>query len=754
MVLAFAGSPEAAVPPLRALAGSRHEVVTVVTQPDKGRGRSRRTSPTPVAAAAEELGIPVLRPATINAPEVVEAIADAGAEALVVVAFGQILRDVVLSRWPCVNVHFSLLPAYRGAAPVERAIMDGVTETGVTTMFMEAGLDTGPILAVERTAIGDEEEGGALLARLSQVGGPLLVRTIDDLEAGRLTPVPQPEEGVSLAPKITAEDRVLDLRRPAAELARRVRALAPHIGATCRIDGEPFKVWRARVVSEPVPPGLSVEEGRLLAALRRRDARDRRAPAARARADGRLGLPARMARPARVDAGMSAAPPVTDGVARERSVALRVLRRVDDGAYADRALAAEVRRAELDPRARAQATRLAYGAVQRRRTLDWLIDGALDRPAALEPAVRDILRLGAYEIAFSDGVPAHAAVDQAVRQARALRGPKVRSSARAGVVNAVMRRLAADAKGRLAELDSGGAGTAALRHSMPDWIAERLIEALGEERRDRRDEGGRRARRVGPALEPAPRPARRARGRAARRLAPRPRDPRGLRRARRVRARVVALVGARPGDRSEPRVAAGGPGRRPGARRAHPRPLRRPGGQDDPPGGPDARGRPHHRGRAAPGPGPRRCATSRARMGAVVDVVEGDALEVPLADGFDAVLVDPPCTGLGVLSSRPDARWRRREESLEPLTRLQQGLLERAMSLVRPGGRVVYSTCTLIAAENEDVVRAVGAPLDDLTAEHPDLAHPRLAGALLTLPHRHGTDGFFIARMRRPGGPA
>ena len=134
-------------------------------------------------------------------------------------------------------------------------------------------------------------------------------------------------------------------------------------------------------------------------------------------------------------------------VARERSVALRVLRRVDEGAYADRALAAEARRAELDPRARAQATRLAYGAVQRRRTLDWLIDGALDRPAALEPAVRDILRLGAYELAFSDGVPARAAVDQAVRQARALRGPKARASARAGVVNAVLRRIADDGAG-------------------------------------------------------------------------------------------------------------------------------------------------------------------------------------------------------------------------------------------------------------------------------------------------------------------
>ena len=126
---------------------------------------------------------------------------------------------------------------------------------------------------------------------------------------------------------------------------------------------------------------------------------------------------------------MSTAAGTAGGITPERVVALRVLRRVDEGAYADRALAAEARRAELDPRARAGATRLAYGAVQRSRTLDWLIDGALDRPAALEPAVRDILRLGAYEVAFSDAIPDHAAVDQAVRQARGLRGEKARSSA-------------------------------------------------------------------------------------------------------------------------------------------------------------------------------------------------------------------------------------------------------------------------------------------------------------------------------------
>jgi 16S rRNA (cytosine967-C5)-methyltransferase len=152
---------------------------------------------------------------------------------------------------------------------------------------------------------------------------------------------------------------------------------------------------------------------------------------------------------------------------------------------------------------------------------------------------------------------------------------------------------------------------------------------------------------------------------------------------------------------------------------------------------------------------PARAATLRAllaRMGAEAEVVEGDAREAEVGEGWDAVLVDPPCTGLGVLSSRPDARWRRREEALAPLTELQSALLARALRLVRPGGRVVYSTCTLIAPENEDVVRGVGAPLDDLAAERPDLAHPRLPGALLTLPHRHGTDGFFIARLRRPEG--
>lgn len=264
MKVAFAGSPDAAVPVLRALAASRHEVTLVVTQPQKARGRSGKPTPTPVGQAATELGLPVIAPTSINADEPMAELDRSDARALCVAAFGQILRAPLLASRPCINVHYSLLPAYRGAAPVERAIMDGLDETGVTIMQMDAGLDTGPMISAERVPMGPDDDAGALLERLGEVGGRLLVEAVDALEAGTLAPVPQPDAGMSLAPKITGEDRPLDPSRAAPELANRVRALSPHIGATLDIDGERFKVWRARARAGSAPPGITNDDGTMV----------------------------------------------------------------------------------------------------------------------------------------------------------------------------------------------------------------------------------------------------------------------------------------------------------------------------------------------------------------------------------------------------------------------------------------------------------------------------------------------------------
>ena len=188
--------------------------------------------------------------------------ADVGA--LCVVAFGQLLKEPLLSEWPCINVHFSILPAYRGAAPVERALMDGVTETGVSIMRMDAGLDTGPVARVVPIAVGEDEDAGTVMDRLSAAAVPALVETFDELGRGSARFVAQSDEGVSFAPKLTEADRVLDIAAPAASLANRVRALSPHIGARLVIDAEPFKIWRARAVPGVSVRGLEHADGRLL----------------------------------------------------------------------------------------------------------------------------------------------------------------------------------------------------------------------------------------------------------------------------------------------------------------------------------------------------------------------------------------------------------------------------------------------------------------------------------------------------------
>jgi methionyl-tRNA formyltransferase len=252
----FLGTPTDAVPPLRALHAAGHDIALVVTQPDRRRGRGGALVPSPVKAAATELGLPVATPE--KAREVVDDVRATEAELGVVVAFGQLLPTALLDAIPLgfVNVHFSLLPRWRGAAPVERAILAGDRETGVCIMALEAGLDTGPVYAQESTPIGADETAGELRARLVGIGTDLLVRTV--AQVATTDPTPQVGEP-TYAEKLTVEEFHLDPAAPAADLVRRVRAGNPRPGAWITVGGKRLKVWRAheedgRLVPDEVQP--------------------------------------------------------------------------------------------------------------------------------------------------------------------------------------------------------------------------------------------------------------------------------------------------------------------------------------------------------------------------------------------------------------------------------------------------------------------------------------------------------------------
>ena len=260
MRLLFAGTPTPALASLEALIASRHEVVAVLTRPDARAGRGRTLAPSPVKARALEAGIPVLTPRTLRDDDVVEQIRALGVDAAPVVAYGNMipsgLLDVPTHGW--VNLHFSVLPAWRGAAPVQHAIMAGDEVTGATTFVIQDGpVDTGPVLGTLTETIRPRDTSGDLLDRLAVAGATLLVRTLDALEAGQLQPVPQPDEGVSRAPKVEAEDARVRWSTPAHVVDRRIRGCTPAPGAwTTLPDGSRLglgPVTVAREVSDLAP---------------------------------------------------------------------------------------------------------------------------------------------------------------------------------------------------------------------------------------------------------------------------------------------------------------------------------------------------------------------------------------------------------------------------------------------------------------------------------------------------------------------
>lgn len=258
--LVFAGTPEPALPALRRLLDSpRHEVIAVLTRPDAASGRRGKPEPSPVAREALDRGIPVLRPARPNSPEFVAELAQLAPDCCAVVAYGALLRDELLAVPPhgWINLHFSLLPAWRGAAPVQAAIAAGDTITGATTFRIEPALDSGPIYGVVTEAIRPTDTAGELLARLAVSGAELLSATLDGIADSTLTPRPQPAEGVSIAPKITVEQARVRWDLPAPVVERRIRAVTPNPGAWTVIGDLRIKLGPVRLGAAsdlPAPP--------------------------------------------------------------------------------------------------------------------------------------------------------------------------------------------------------------------------------------------------------------------------------------------------------------------------------------------------------------------------------------------------------------------------------------------------------------------------------------------------------------------
>ena len=253
MKIIFMGTPEFSVPVLEALA-QRHEILAVYSQPPRPAGRGKADRPSPVQARAEALGLPVRHPVSLRSAAEQQAFAALGADVAVVVAYGLILPQAVLDapRLGCLNIHASLLPRWRGAAPIHRAIMAGDAETGICIMQMEAGLDTGPVLLRQSTAIAPEETTADLHDRLSAMGAALILQALDQLP---LPATPQPDQGVTYAAKIDKAEARIDWTRPATEVDRQIRGLSPFPGAWCDIAGERVKLLRSRPAKGQGEPG-------------------------------------------------------------------------------------------------------------------------------------------------------------------------------------------------------------------------------------------------------------------------------------------------------------------------------------------------------------------------------------------------------------------------------------------------------------------------------------------------------------------
>jgi methionyl-tRNA formyltransferase len=265
MRIVFMGTPDFSVPVLQALVDGGHEIAAIYCQPPRPAGRGKKTRPSPVQVYAQKSGLPVRHPVSLKTPEAQAEFAALNADVAVVVAYGLILPEPVLTapKFGCLNIHASLLPRWRGAAPIHRAIMAGDTQTGVCIMQMDAGLDTGAVLLRASTDISAEETTGTLHDRLSRLGADLILRALDQLPD--LKPLPQSTEGVTYAAKIDKAEARLDWNRPATVVDRHIRGLSPFPGAWCEIGGERVKILSSRLTEGQGAPGEVLDDTLLVA---------------------------------------------------------------------------------------------------------------------------------------------------------------------------------------------------------------------------------------------------------------------------------------------------------------------------------------------------------------------------------------------------------------------------------------------------------------------------------------------------------
>ncbi len=267
MKVVFMGTPDFSVPALEKIA-QHHQVQAVVTQQDRPKGRGHKMQYTPVKEKALELNIPVFQPEKVKNPEFVDILKEMNPDVIVVIAFGQILSKEILDlpKYGCINVHASLLPEYRGAAPIQWAVIDGKKESGVTTMYMAEGLDTGDLIDKKVIELDKKETGGSLFDRLSLIGGDLILETLKHLEDGTAKRIPQDDEKSSYAGKITKELGHIDFTKSAVEIEQLIRGLNPWPSAFVHVDDKTLKIWDADVIDEPVKeePGTIISTNKTL----------------------------------------------------------------------------------------------------------------------------------------------------------------------------------------------------------------------------------------------------------------------------------------------------------------------------------------------------------------------------------------------------------------------------------------------------------------------------------------------------------